>query len=308
MPIKFSTTGNENGIITALVASTTENKDRSGRNLEPGDNGKVFLVMYTNGGSSTINNKAITLIFTDDNKASFARALQYIIIQNNSYTNTETLYFPYFQTSNLVDSETLSLNQYTYNGRIYGLRCDDEFLLNSSDLENLNKSLFSNYNFNHNQTINGKMSINNITMNYTSNDIYNIFYSNITTAFNDYHNKQIDEEAQQSVRTAGTSLQYTSECYKFDNYNHNNSNFREYMQRMFGSDDIIPDTAPTEAYVNSIIQLLTKKNLSQEFTPNNITLNLPVNGLLKYEGYKDGSPSDDCSVIAVSYQTDNLGI
>ena len=308
LPIKFNTTGNENGIITALVAATTENKDRSGNNLEVGDNGKVFLVMYVNGGSSTLSDKTIALIFTDDNKAAFARALQYIVIQNNSYTNTETLYFPYFQISNLIDSETLSLNQYVYNGRIYNLRCDDEFLLNSSYLKNLNKSLFSNYNFNYNKTINGKIAVNNITVNYTSDNIYNIFYSNITTAFNDYRNKQAAEEAQQSVRTAGTSLQYTSECYKFDNYDHGNKNFQEYMRRMFGSTAIVPNTAPTEAYVNSVIQLLTKKNSAREFTPNNITLNFPVSGLLKYEGYKNGSPSDTCSVIAVCYQTDNLGI
>lgn len=308
LPIKFNTTGNENGIITALVAATTENKDRSGNNLEVGDNGKVFLVMYVNGGSSTLSDKTIALIFTDDNKAAFARALQYIVIQNNSYTNTETLYFPYFQISNLIDSETLSLNQYVYNGRIYNLRCDDEFLLNSSYLKNLNKSWFSNYNFNYNKTINGKIAVNNITVNYTSDNIYNIFYSNITIAFNDYRNKQAAEEAQQSVRIAGTSLQYTSECYKFDNYDHGNKNFQEYMRRMFGSTTIVPNTAPTEAYVNSVIQLLTKKNSAREFTPNNITLNFPVSGLLKYEGYKNGSPSDTCSVIAVCYQTDNLGI
>ena len=304
IPVSFTMEGVENGITVKLIASGDENQNLEGVPLS--DNGEIFLIMYTTGGSSTVNNKTIALRFTDDERHAFARALQHIIIQTNSTTELETLYFPYFELSGLTNSEIISLNQYTYNGTVYELRCDDEILFNSETLLNLNAQLFSNYNFNYNKTINGKFSPSNITLNYEENNIYSKLYTNINSAFVDYRNMQASNETQESSRTAGTSLKYTDKYYTFDGYNKNDLN--NYLDIMFGSQDIEPSSSPDESYVNQIIQLLTRKNSSLDYTSNNIALNFPVNGLLKYEGYRNGGYTDACPAIAICYQTDNLGI
>lgn len=304
IPVSFTMEGIENKITVKLIASGDENQNLEGVPLS--DNGETFLIMYTTGGSSTVNNKTIALRFTDDERHAFARALQHIIIQTNSTTELETLYFPYFELSGLTNSEILSLNQYTYNGTVYELRCDDEMLFNSETLLNLNTQLFSNYNFNYNKTISGKFSPSNITLNYEENNIYSKLYTNINSAFVDYRNMQASNETQESSRTAGTSLKYTDKYYAFDGYNKDDLN--DYLDLMFGSQNIEPSSSPDESYVNQIIQLLTRKNSSLDYTSNNIALNFPVNGLLKYEGYRNGGYTDVCPAIAICYQTDNLGI
>lgn len=302
MPVSFTMEGNENNITVKLIASGDENQNLEGVPLS--DDGETFLIMYTTGGSSTVNNKTIALRFTDDERHSFARALQHIIIQTNSTTELETLYFPYFELLGLTNSETISLNQYTYNGIVYELRCDDEMLFNSEILLNLNTQLFSNYNFNYNKTINGKFSPSNIILNYEENNIYSKLYANINSAFVDYRNMQVSNETQESSRTAGTSLKYTDKYYTFDGYN--KDDLHDYLNIMFGSEEIEPSSSPDESYVNQIIQLLTRKNSSLDYTSNNIALNFPVNGLLKYEGYRNGGYTDVCPAIAICYQTDTL--
>lgn len=304
IPVSFTMEGNENNITVKLVASGDENQNLEGTPLS--DTGETFLIMYTTGGSSTVNNKTIALRFTNDERYAFARALQHIIIQTNSTTELETLYFPYFELSGLMNSETISLNQYTYNGTVYELRCDDEMLFNSETLLNLNTQLFSNYNFNYNKIISGKFSPSNITLNYEENNIYSKLYTNINSAFVDYRNMQISNETQESSRTAGTSLKYTNKYYTFDGYN--KDDLSDYLDLMFGSQNIEPSSSPDESYVNQIIQLLTRKNSSLDYTSNNIALNFPVNGLLKYEGYRNGGYTDVCPAIAICYQTDTLGI
>ena len=304
IPVSFTMEGEENRITVKLIASGDENQNLEGTPLS--DTGETFLIMYTTGGSSTVNNKTIALRFTNDERYAFARALQHIIIQTNSATELETLYFPYFELSGLMNSEIISLNQYTYNGTVYELRCDDEMLFNSETLLNLNVQLFSNYNFNYNKIISGKLSPSNITLNYEENNIYSKLYTNINSAFVDYRNMQVSNETQESSRTAGTSLKYTDKYYTFDRYN--KDDLSDYLNLMFGSQDIEPSSSPDESDVNQIIQLLTRKNSSLDYTSNNIALNFPVNGLLKYEGYRNGGYTDVCPAIAICYQTDTLGI
>lgn len=316
-PVKF-TAKREVGstFYPVLVSDIDDNPDSAGEGITWSDGGPncQYLVMRTRGGSSNNSNKTIAIRITNENQHTFANILRYIVIYECSSSNYEDVYFSSFDLNGLTDSESITINQYTYSGQIYQLRCDDESLFNSTRLQKINSQLFENINFKFNQVISTKLPSITIILDYIKNKYYSEFYYNINDAFIDYNKKQSNSIIQSSSYPAGISLQYSEDPYMYDNYNdltgENKTKFEEYLTLMFGETDLSKLSTPSKDTVNKTINNLTKRTDSLNYSLSNIALNIPNNGTLKYvENRKlTTSVATRTAIVLVCYQTDTLDI
>lgn len=314
-PVKF-TAKREVGstFYPVLVSNIDDNADSAGEGLTWSNGGPncQYLVMRTRGGSSNNSNKTIAIRLSDENLHTFANILRYIVIYECSSSNYEDVYFSSFDLNGLTNSESITINQYTYSGQIYQLRCDDESLLNSTRLQKINSQLFENINFKFNQVTSTKLPSITIILDYIKNKYYSEFYYNINDAFIDYNKKQSNNIIQSSSYPAGISLQYSEDPYIYDNYNNlteeNKTKFEEYLTLMFGETDLSKLSTPSKDAVNKTINNLTKKTDSLNYSLSNIALNIPNNGTLKYvENRKlTSSVASNTAKVLVCYQTDTL--
>lgn len=314
-PVKF-TAKREVGstFYPVLVSDIDDNADSAGEGLTWSNGGPncQYLVMRTRGGSSNNSNKTIAIRLSDENLHTFANILRYIVIYECSSSNYEDVYFSSFDLNGLTNSESITINQYTYSGQIYQLRCDDESLLNSTRLQKINSQLFENINFKFNQVTSTKLPSITIILDYIKNKYYSEFYYNINDAFIDYNKKQSNNIIQSSSYPAGISLQYSEDPYIYDNYNNlteeNKTKFEEYLTLMFGETDLSKLSTPSKDAVNKTINNLTKKTDSLNYSLSNIALNIPNNGTLKYvENRKlTSSVASNTAKVLVCYQTDTL--
>ena len=316
-PVKF-TAKYEVGVLyyPVLVSDTDDNLDSFGTGLTWSNGGPElpYIVMRTRGGSSNSSNKTIALRLTKEDLYQFVNKLRYIMLYESSSSNYENVYFSQFNLNELFDSKSITITKYTYSGKVYQLRCDDEFLFDSDILQRINDKLFKNIDFQFNQTIVIKIPSIIITLDYTKNKYYSDFYYNINNAFIDYNETQNNNIVQFSSYPAGISLQYTDDPYLYDNYTNltgdNKNNFNEYLITMFGVSDLTKLSKPSKDDVIKIINVLTKKIESQNYSLSNIALNVSNNGTLKYiENRKsDANPANDTAIVLVCYQTDTLSI
>ena len=316
-PVKF-TAKREVGstFYPVLVSDIDDNADSAGEALTWSNGGpnRQYLVMRTRGGSSNNSNKTIAIRLSDENLHTFANILRYIVIYECSSSNYEDVYFSSFDLNGLTDSESITINQYIYSGQIYQLRCDDESLLNSTQLQKINSQLFENINFKFNQVTSTKLPSITIILDYIKNKYYSEFYYNINDAFIDYNKKQSDNITQSSSYPAGISLQYSKDPYIYNNYNdlteENKTKFEEYLTLMFGETDLSKLSIPSKDTVNKTINNLTRKTDSLNYSLSNIALNIPNNGTLKYVENRKSTTSvaTNTAKVLVCYQTDTLDI
>ena len=316
-PVKF-TAKREVGstFYPVLVSDIDDNADSAGEGLTWSNGGPncQYLVMRTRGGSSNNSNKTIAIRLSAENQHTFANILRYIVIYECSSSNYEDVYFSSFDLSGLTDSESITINQYTYSGQIYQLRCDDESLFNSTQLQKINSQLFENINFKFNQVTSTKLPSITIILDYIKNKYYSEFYYNINDAFIDYNGKQSSNIIEFSSYPAGISLQYSEDPYTYDNYNNlteeNKIKFEEYLTLMFGETDLSKLSTPSKDTVNKTINNLTRKTDSLNYSLSNIALNVPNNGTLKYVENRKSTTSvaTNTAKVLVCYQTDTLDI
>ena len=316
-PVKF-TAKYEVGVLyyPVLISDTDDNLDSFGTGLTWSNGGPElqYIIMRTRGGSSNSSNKTIALRLTKEDLYQFVNKLRYIMLYESSSSNYENVYFSKFNLNELFDSKSITITKYTYAGKVYQLRCDDEFLFDSDTLQTINDKLFKNIDFQFNQTTVIKIPSIIITLDYTKNKYYSDFYYNINNAFIDYNETQNNNIVQFSSYPAGVSLQYTDDPYLYDNYTNltgdNKNNFNEYLITMFGVSDLTKLSKPSKDDVIKIINVLTKKTESQNYSLSNIALNVSNNGTLKYiENRKsDANPANDTAIVLVCYQTDTLSI
>lgn len=316
-PVKF-TAKNEVGLLyyPVLISDIDDNLDSAGEGITWSNGGPnvQYLVMRTRSGSSNNSNKTIAIRLNNENLHQFANMLRYIVIYECSATNYEDVYFSSFDLSGLINSENITINRYDYSGQIYQLRCDDESLFNSITLQKLSPQLFGNINFQFNQGLSAKLSPIVITLDYNKNKYYSEFYYNINDAFIKYKTEQDNNIIRFTSYPAGISLQYSEYPYLYDNYNNltgtNKTNFEEYLSLMFGETDLTKLSTPSQDSIVKIINSLTKKTDSLNYSLSNIALNVPDKGTLKYiENRKSTtSAAKNTAIVLVCYQTDTLGI
>ena len=258
-------TGRGNDWRTCLVQDSDENADEYGSIIISGwdsSTTKSGIQFFASLGSSTQSNKTVFLDFETSNNSMnrFMWALMHIVIKRNDSTISK-IYFPTFNITDLIENNQYNITKYSTTLMLQLLRVDDEYLLNSNDtLKKINNNLFNDTIISTTKETFSDINTVLLKLNYTTNNLYNTFFRNITSGFDIFNETQLTNISDASKRSQGYSLQYTDTPCSVP------SGFTS----RFGSK---PTGTDVENWTNSVIDLLSRRKTSSSYGKWNIGLN-----------------------------------
>lgn len=302
-----------------LVRDSDDNSDRAFTYKMPVGNGGLvggkYIIMFAGSGTNnTQDNSTVAISFntTGTDREDFLAALFHIKAYNYSSENT-TVYYPKFNISNLIETESVNLNKMELICNLNLLRVDDENWLDPSDnLLNLNSKLIEKPQIllSKNQVVSFSNTL--VNLKYTDNDYYSDFINTAPTWFSTYNGNVQSKLTNYNDRT-GTGLMYTTED---DTWTDDmvdalgkllgNENFEFRFSKINDANKINQIKQIAENLINNYLSV---RNISKPYTNiDNIVFKNKTDQTLKYvNAHRDAdktSPVEDCAAYYVCYYQD----
>ena len=219
----------------------------------------------------------------------------------NSESSTP-VYYPTFQVQNIIDSEQLNISKFETNVQLRYLRVDDEMLLNESTiLTGFNELLFKDPLISLNKTLYGSTSNILITLDYSKNNLYKEFTTNITTGFANYNSTQESKRTTIENTPVGDYLIYSEEGYDFPKGDGTDKDGYKVFHDLAGDPSGIT-TIKSDAEL--IIESLYKKTSANAYSINNIGYNNSSINTFKYLNKRGNNVVDNTSTAMMCYVQD----
>ena len=280
-----------------LVRDSDEDQDKGGTTIDEDELPIEGVILFAVGGSSTLVNKTVFLKTTS---ADFTKrilwALMHIKYGKNSESSTP-VYYPTFQVQNIIDSEQLNVSKFETNVQLRYLRVDDEMLLNESTiLTGFNELLFKDPLISLNKTLYGSTSNILITLDYSKNNLYKEFTTNITTGFANYNSTQESKRTTIENTPVGDYLIYSEEGYDFPK-----GTGADVFHTLAGNPS---DITTIKSDAELIIESLYKRTSANAYSINNIGYNNSSINTFKYLNKRGNNVVDNTSTAMMCYVQD----
>ena len=249
------------------VKDSDDNPDRAFTEKLPiSDNhvNEYYIVLFAgNGDYIKYPQTTIALKFKNDNeRQDFVSALFHIIAYNYS-EESRTVYYPEFNVSNLIETESVSLNKMELVCNLNLLRVDDENWLDPSIyLTNLNSKLIEKPQIllSKNQTTSFSNTL--VTIKYTDAHPYKMFVQKVTGWFDSY-NKTAKSESS-FTNYVGTNLDYDPDVEDWVKSSTESSLWEWFPNLTINASETQENRIKTIA--NKIIQSLGRWNIELPYT------------------------------------------
>ena len=283
-----------------LVRDTDEDDDKGGTTIDTDTEPVEGVILYATGGSSTLLNKTVFLKTTSsDFTKRILWALMHIKYGKNSESSTP-VYYPTFQISNIVESEQLNISNFETDIQLRYLRVDDEMLLNNSTtLVRFNELLFKDPLISLSKTLNGSTPNILVILDYTTNNLYKEFITNITSGFMDYNQTQESKRTEVENTPVGDYLKYSEEGYEFPQGTGRNVFTREDFAGKKPS-----DINAIKSDAEMIISSLSKRTSADPYSISNIGYNNSSINTFKYLNKRGNNVVDNTSTAMMCYVQD----